>query len=205
MPLPSPLLDQKLRGSPVQTPGLCVLSSVASPGPYLADGCLTPPESVSLLVWPCLFILGKRGSPSLAPHLIRTCQLEERLHKRLIGSLPQLVPGLPSIPLVWFPPPSPVTSPWLNTKDTFSHLDFLFLDLRLPLDLLPSLALSASCWVSSHLPGCSALLADSLLGSLRCRCLFARLPGGGGGIVSLFYTRSLIGHLMSWVPFTPSS
>lgn len=113
-----------------------------------------PPKSVSLLVWPCLFILGEQGSPSLAPHMLRTCQLEERLCERLRFP-PQCVPrpALPSIPLIQFLPPSPVTSPWLHTKDTFSHLDFLFLDLRLPLDLLPSLALSASSWVSSHLPG----------------------------------------------------
>lgn len=118
-----------------------------------------PPDSVSLLVWPCLFILGEQGSPSLAPHMLRTCQLEKRLRERHRFP-PQRVPcpALPSIPLIQFLPPSPVTSPWLHTKDTFSHLDFLFLDLRLPLDLLPSLALSAFS------------LADSLLCSLVLIC-----------------------------------
>lgn len=77
------------------------------------------------------------------------------------GSIPQLLPNLPfslpSIPLIQFLP-SPVTSPWLNTMGTFSQLDFPFLDLRLPLELLPSLALSASYWVSSHLLAVLSLL-----------------------------------------------
>lgn len=149
MTLPSPLLDPKLRGSPVQTLGLWVLSSVGFLGPYPTDGCLTSPESVSLLVWP--------ASSSWENWGPWTCQLEEHLHKRLIDSLSSLSPALAFIPPIQFLPPSPVTSLWLNTKDTFSHLDFLFLDLRIPLDMLPSLAPSASCWVSSHLPGCSTL------------------------------------------------
>lgn len=61
------------------------------------------------------------------------------------GSLPHLVPNLsfslPSTPVIQILP-SPVTYPWLNTMGTFSQLDFPFLDLRLPLELLPSLALS---------------------------------------------------------------
>lgn len=88
---------------------------------------------------------------------------------------------------------------------TFSRHDSPFLDLRLPLELLPSLALSASYWVSSHLlAALSLLLTDSLLCSLTCRCLSARLPGvGGGHHCFLIILPSFVLHLVS-VPLTPS-
>lgn len=95
---------------------------------------------------------------------------------------------------------------------TLSQLDFPFLDLRLPLELLPSLALSAPYWVSSHLLAVlSLLLADSLLCSLTCRCFSARLPGVGGGHNCFLITHpSFVLHLVSdmlpvsQVPLTPS-
>lgn len=85
----------------------------------------------------------------------------------------------------------------------FSRLDFPFLDLRLPLELLPSLALSASYWVSSHLlAALSLLLTDSLLCSLTCRCLSARLLGvGGGHRCFLIILPSFVLHLVSSAPY----